>query len=96
MTERDRAYCGVIAEIERLGFPHEFGAAVAEQLGSPKALGRMLGYLRLAKPKRAEDIADEMVAILDDRARWQQKKAAEYYNARYNVYLNTRAPDEEE
>ena len=38
MTERDNLYFGVIAEIERLGFPHEFGAAVAQQLGGPKSL----------------------------------------------------------
>lgn len=96
MTERDNLYFGVIAEIERLGFPHEFGAAVAQQLGGPKSLGRMLSYLRLGKPKRPEDIADEMVAILDERAKWQRKKAAESANSRYNAYLNTRMPDDDE
>ena len=36
---------------------------------------------------RAEEIADEMLAIMEDRNRWIQKKEAEYYNAKYNEML---------
>ncbi len=55
----------------------------------------MLGYLRLAKPRRAEDIADEMLAITEEMRAWADKKTAEYYNSRYNSFLNSRPFDEE-
>ena len=40
-----------------------------------------------AHPKSADEIADEMLAIMEDRERWIQKKTAEYYNSKYNELL---------
>ena len=51
-------------------------------------MSRMIGYLRHARPGSAEEIADEMLAIMEDRERWIQKKSAQYYNSRYNEILN--------
>ena len=34
-----------------------------------------------------EMIADEMLAIMEDRERWIRKKTAEYYNGKYNELL---------
>ena len=50
-------------------------------------MSRMIGYLHHAKPRSAEEIADEMLAIMEDRERWIQKKSAQYYNNRYNEIL---------
>ena len=58
----------------------------------------MTSYLRNARPRSMEDIAEEMVAILEDRAHWIEKKQAEESNSRYNAWLNSdlRGGDEDE
>ena len=35
----------LVDAVKRLGFPGELGEQVAKQLGSPKAMDRMLAYL---------------------------------------------------
>ena len=87
MDERTRLYNELIKMIVRMGYPEEFGVLVADNLRTEKTMSRMLGYLRQARPTSAEEIADEMLAIMDDRARWIQKKEAEYYNRKYNEML---------
>jgi hypothetical protein len=72
----------------KLGFPSELGEQVARQLGSPKAMDRMLSYLYYVKPKTVELVVDEMLAICSDIDTWHNKKAAEEANARYNEILN--------
>ena len=64
----------LIGLIEKMGYPRESGEAVAKQLGTEKAMSRMIGYLISAKPGSAEEIADEMLAICSDRDRWRKKK----------------------
>ena len=83
---RDRLVSSVIA----LGFPEELGDAVARNLGSPKAMDRMNAYLGYEKPKSAELIVDEMLAICSEIDTWKKKKASEEANAKYNEYLNSR------
>ena len=56
-------------------------------LGSEKTMRRMTAYLHNAKPRSAEEIADEMLAIMSDRERWTKKKEAEEANAKYNELL---------
>ena len=51
-------------------------------------MDRMLGYLNASHPRSAEEIVDEMLAIMEDRKRWIDKKESEWANARYNEYLN--------
>lgn len=80
----------LVKQIKELGFPEELGILISRQLHNERAQRRMLGYLRLAKPKRAEDLVDEMLAITEESRAWADKKAAEYYNAKYNAYLNSR------
>ena len=84
-----KAACRELIEtIVRMGYPEEFGKAIARNLGSEKTMRRMTAYLFSAKPRSAEEIADEMLAIMSDRERWIQKKKAEQANARYNEILN--------
>ncbi len=94
MTSKERVREELIETLVRMGHPEEFGAAIAAALKSEKAMARMSSYLHQFRPSSAEEIADEMLAILEDHARWRDKKLSEYYNARYNEYLNR--PDEEE
>ena len=68
-------------------FQEELGEQVAKMLGSPKAMERMRAYLYNVKPKSAELIVDEALAICSDIERWRDKKAAEEANMRYNEIL---------
>ena len=77
----------LVAAIKLLGFPRELGEQIAKQLGSPKAMDRMLAYLYNVKPRTAELIVDEMLAICSDIDAWHNKKAAEEANVRYNQML---------
>ena len=84
---RRMAVRALVAQLEHMGYPPEFGAVIARDLGSEKLIRRMLAYLTEAKPRSAEEIADEMLAIRSDRDRWVSKKAAENYNQKYNELL---------
>ena len=79
----------LIDVITKMGYPAAFGEAIADNLRSEKTMHRMTGYLLSAKPKTEEEIVDEMLAIMSDRDRWMQRKEAEYYNRKYNEYLNS-------
>ena len=81
------AYRELIETLVRMGYPEELGRAIAKNLGSEKTMRRMTAYLYAAKPRSAEEIADEMLAIMSDRERWIQKKETEAANARYNELL---------
>ena len=81
------AYRELIESIVRMGYPEEFGKVIAKNLGSEKTMRRMTAYLHSAKPRSAEEIADEMLAIMSDRERWIRKKEAEQANAKYNEML---------
>ena len=92
MTENRMEWTGkrneLVAAIRELGFPKELGEQIAKQLGSPKAMDRMLAYLYNVKPKTAELIVDEMLAICSDIDNWRNKKVAEEANANYTRMLN--------
>ena len=81
------AYRELIGTIVKMGYPEEFGQVIAKNLGSEKTMRRMTAYLHNAKPRSAEEIADEMLAIMSDRERWIKKKEAEEANAKYNELL---------
>ena len=78
----------LVSEICHLGFPEELGNEVARNLGSPKAMERMISYLHYVKPKKAELIVDEMLAICSEIEAWRDKKESQRANAKYNEYMN--------
>ena len=82
------AYRELLETIVHMGYPEEFGKVIARNLGSENTMRRMTVYLHSVKPRSAEEIADEMLAIMSDRERWIAKKEAEAANARYNEILN--------
>ena len=83
--------------LTRLGFPEALGDQIVRNLGSPKAMDRMTSYLNNVKPKKAELVVDEMLAICSDIARWKDKKESERANARDNevLYFGLGAEDDQ-
>ncbi|MBQ9444653.1 MAG: hypothetical protein IJU43_10200 [Lachnospiraceae bacterium] len=77
----------LVRSVVSLGFPEELGNEIAKALGSPKAMRRMNSYLYNVKPKSAELVVDEMLAIRSEIDAWKDKKAAEEANAKYNEML---------
>ena len=86
--EWGRARDELIEAIVALGFPKELGNEIVKNLGSPKAMRRMTAYLDYVKPKTAELVVDEMLAIRSEILSWKEKKSSEEANARYNELLN--------
>ena len=82
-----RARDELISAVTDLGFPKELGIEIVKNLGSPKAMRRMNAYLFNVKPKKAELVVDEMLAIMSEIDTWREKKASEEANARYNEIL---------
>jgi len=85
------AYRDLVRAVVSKGYPEEFGVQIARNLGSENTMNRMTAYLYSANPRSAEEIADEMLAIMSDRERWIQKKEAEEANRAYNEWLNRAA-----
>ena len=86
-TECNRTRDRLVAEIKKLGFREDLGYAVAKNLGSPKAMERMISYLVNVKPRKEELLIDEMLAICSEIEAWKEKKASQEANARYNEML---------
>jgi hypothetical protein len=78
----------LIAAIEELGFPGEFGEVLAHELGGAWSMRRMIGYLRGACPTSPEQIADEMLAILEQRRAIVERKMGERANAAVTTFYN--------
>lgn len=72
------------------GYPKEFCAEVAyKNMNTDDTATRMLGYLYRVSNPRIEDLVDEMLAILSDRAQMIQKKEMEHAQAVINeIYRN--------
>ena len=84
--------------ITSLGFPEEFAALLAEQLGSPRSIDRMTDWLYHVRPHSVEMVVDEMLAICSDVEAWRKKKESEEAQWGYTRWLNseTRWKNEEE
>ncbi len=71
----------------RRGYPEEFCDIVTKNLNTDFTAKRMIGYLLHYQYTPLEEIADEMLAILNDRNRIMQKKDLEKINASWNNYM---------
>ena len=92
----ERATAQLIAAIEDMGYPREFGVVLAGELRSERAIGRMTSYLRQTGFQPPEEIADEMLAICADRDRWVEQKKSEYANAKITEFYNRPRESEDE
>ena len=86
-TEWTRTRDRLVEAMVRLGFREDLGEAVAKNLGSPKAMERMISYLVNVKPRKEELLIDEMLAICSEIEAWKERKASQEANARYNEML---------
>ena len=94
---KEQAQLELVSATVRLGFPPEFGMLLAEQLGGEKSMRRMTSYLRGAQPGTMEEVADELVAILEQRSSWVEHKISERANASITAFYNRpRETDEDE
>ena len=75
------------------GYPAELGNLIAEHIGSPKGIQRMISYLYHERPDKVELIVDEMLAIKSDVDRWRELKETEQTNIAYNNVLNSGLDD---
>ena len=82
-----RARDELVSTIDSLGFPKELGVEIAKQLGSTRAMERMKAYLYYVKPRKAELIVDEMLAIRSDIDSWRDRKMSQEANEKYNEML---------
>ena len=73
----------------RLGYPEEFADIVTKNLNTDFTATRMMGYLYRYSNPRLEDVADEMLAILDDRNRIMEKKELEEINKKIAQFNDT-------
>ena len=88
MDEREELRKELIGTIIRMGYPSSLGEAIAANLRTEKPMRRMIGYLAQAKPRSAEEIADEMLAILQLRHTWVEQKISEHANASITAFYN--------
>jgi len=95
-ARRETARAQLVDAIEQLGYPAEFGEVIAHELGGEKSMRRMTAYLRGAYPHSPEEIADEMLAILEQRHRWVEQKISERANASVTTWYNRDRSSEEE
>ena len=84
----------LVASIKKLGFPAALGEQVAANLGGIKAMDRMIAYLDYVKPRKAELVVDEMLAICSEIEAWHKKKDSQEANIAYNDWLEN-GPDDE-
>ena len=78
MTKKETVFWELVDMIIDLGYPESFGVEIANILRTEKMMTRMTVYLRGVSPSSAEEIADEALAIAEQRDRWVQKKISEY------------------
>ena len=80
MTENQRIWArardGLKQAVTELGFSAAMAEVIARELKSPKAIDRMTSWVRLAKPRSEEMLADEMLAIRAEIDAWREKKAS--------------------
>ena len=85
----------LVRDVTWLGFPEELGYQIAQMLGSPKAMRRMSAYIHYVKPKSAEILIDEALAICSEIEAWREKKQSEEANAKYNELRAALTDDDE-
>lgn len=64
----------VTEQLKLMGFPAAFAQLVGEQMNTDFTARQMLGYLRDARPRTKEAVADEMLGILEMRDRIVERK----------------------
>ena len=93
MAIRNDAYEDLVAAVGAIGYPRDLADVLAGELRGEKSMRRMAAYLRAARPKSMEEIADELIAIVEQRDTWVKKKMAERAQSSFNEFMNRNADD---
>ncbi len=72
----------------REGYTEEFSDLITQNLNTDFTAKRMIGFLAQFQQASLEVIVDEMLAILNDRNRFMNKKILENTNVAMNQLLN--------
>ena len=102
MTENRRIWArardGLVTAVTDLGFSAALAEVIARELKSPKAIDRMTSWVRLARPRSEEMLADEMLAIRAEIDAWREKKASLEAQSAYDAmrYLGEIGGDEDD
>lgn len=88
------AYDELEQAVLELGFPAEFAQALSG-VGGEKSMQRLAAYLRAARPTSMEEIADEMLSIMQERDTWVERKKNNYYNEKLTEFYNRDREDDE-
>ena len=86
----------LVRAVSDLGFPPALGEAAARHLGSPGAMERMTKYLYYARPRSAEELADEMLAIRSEIDAWRERKRSRRASSSLNEDVWEDEEEEEE
>ena len=91
-----RSRDALVSAVTGLGFSAELADLLARELGSPRAIDRMTGYVRQARPRTEEMLVDEMLAIKSEIDAWRERKESREAQERYTrrMYYG-KAPDDE-
>ena len=92
-SPRSDAYEDLLAAVTAIGYPQDLATVLADELRGEKSMRRMAAYLRVARPKTMEEIADEMIAIVEQRDAWVKKKITERAQSSFNEFLNREDED---
>ncbi len=104
MTENQRIWArardGLVLAVTEQGFSAAMAEVIARELKIPRAIDRMTSWVRLAKPRSEEMLADEMLAIRAEIDAWREKKASmeaqyAYDNMRYTGAIGADEDDGE-
>lgn len=87
MKDRTQLSLKLYDEMLRSGYPQEFCEIITLNLKTDFTAKRMLGYLKNTGHPSLEDVTDEMLAILSDRAAIMQKKEMESVQASLNQMM---------
>ncbi|WP_270303676.1 hypothetical protein [Baileyella intestinalis] len=68
----------------RKGYPEEFTALICSEMNTEFTADKMISYIGAPTVHRLEDVADEMIAILDLRDRLRDKHMSEYAQGKIN------------
>ena len=66
------------------GYPEDFAFTVASEMDTEFTSGRMIGYISKTGRVRMEQVADEMLAVLNDRDRIRDKHLTEHTQGKLN------------
>ncbi len=91
-----RSRDALVSAVTGLGFSAELADLLARELGSPRAIDRMTGYVRQARPRTEEMLVDEMLAIKSEIDAWRERKESREAQERCTrrMYYG-KAPDDE-